>query len=116
MVSSFTVLWTIFWFFLMGVRAYQQHELKRALGNRYKEFDISDQPNPSVPQLDCSCHQEDASISRTEELRMYLLSLVGGKEDTVNDLVEASRRKKPFMNEKWYLEKAINDLIRDRSC
>jgi hypothetical protein len=86
-------------------------------GKRAIEFDLSSRRRPSAKKSNSSNKLQDRVVARTraDELRTQLLGMIGGNEDLANRLIQCAIKVKPFMDEEWYLEKAINDLKRDRS-
>ena len=51
----------------------------------------------------------------SEELKQRLYSLVGGNKEIAERLIISEREKNPGYPEKWYWEKIVYDLERDRN-
>jgi hypothetical protein len=108
--TTFLLFFAPAYFYLVGVRQSQKEALLKAQekielyrnGGR-KPWGSNDPQHPSFDR------------SRVGELRRQLLSMTGGSEDLAVRLVNASGKNEPLQSEEWYLEKAIHDLIRDRT-
>jgi hypothetical protein len=55
-----------------------------------------------------------SSPKANPQLQSQLLNMVGGNREIAHRLVNFARANKPGQSENWYLEKAIEDLVRDR--
>jgi len=60
-----------------------------------------------------SSYPQNKSIKSSKDYR-YLLTLLNGDHDGANRLVQFISDSYPDRNTQWCLEKAINDILRDR--
>ena len=58
-------------------------------------------------------HPQNKSLKSSKDYR-YLLTLLNGDHDGANRLVQFISDSYPDRNTQWCLEKAINDILRDR--
>ncbi|MDJ0737122.1 MAG: ABC transporter permease [Nostocaceae cyanobacterium] len=71
---------------------------------------LQTQPSPPTPQT----QQPIADLQPDNRLRNKLISLVAGDAAAAERLVEQAKQEHPGMPDKWYWEKAIADVERDR--
>jgi hypothetical protein len=109
-MSGYIFFLSFTWLILSSIREYQREELLKTLTKRHGVDSSLQQINGSTKP------QNEVFVSpRIAALRRQLYGMTGGQRDVADRLVEVAKRGKPPMGEEWYLEKAIYDLIRDRS-
>lgn len=101
--SSFLLFCSPIFLYLAVVRQHQQEQ-------REKVYASARASNPSLRRQ--SDRSQDTKVGH---LWNQLIGLSGGDKALAERLVESAQRGKPLMGDRWYLEKAIHDLIRDRS-
>lgn len=108
--SSFLPFCLPIFLYLSVVRQYQQEQRERIQVSTAKRIAYARSFDPSLVR-------QDAISKGTEvgHLWVQLIGMCGGDEALAERLVEATKIGKPPMGDRWYLEKAIHDLISDRS-
>jgi hypothetical protein len=89
--------------YLAVVREQQQAQ-------REKVYASARASNPSLRR-----QYEISKGTKVGHLWVQLIGLSGGDEELAERLVRSAYNAKPLMGDQWYLEKAIHDLVRDRS-
>jgi hypothetical protein len=101
--SSFFLFLSPIVLYLSVVRQHQQEQ-------REKVYASARASNPSLRR------QYDRSQgTKVGHLWNQLIGLSGGDAALAERLVESAQMGNPLKGDQWYLEKAIHDLIRDRS-
>jgi hypothetical protein len=108
--SSFFIWFTPIFLYLAVVRQYQQEQLTRIQASTAKRIAYARSFDPSLVRQDAI-----SKGTKVGHLWVQLIGLSGGDEALAERLVEAAQMGKPLMGDQWYLEKAIHDLISDRS-
>lgn len=101
--SSFLLFCSPIFLYLAVVRQYQQEQLQKANAHRGAHFERSSKSDHSVRSF------------KSGPLWNQLVGLSGGDKALAERLVESAQMGHPLKGDQWYLEKAIHDIIRDRS-
>jgi hypothetical protein len=108
--SSFVPFCLPIFLYLAVVREQQQAQLNRIQASKAKRIAYARSFDPSLVRQD-----EIAKGTKVFHLWVQLIGLSGGDKALAQRLVEVAQKGKPLMGDQWYLEKAIHDLVRDRS-
>jgi hypothetical protein len=108
--SSILIWLSPIFFYLAVVRAYQQEQLEKIQASTAKRIAYARSFDPSWVRQDAI-----SKGTKVGHLWVQLIGMVGGDEALAERLVEVAQKGKPLMGDQWYLEKAIHDLVSDRS-
>jgi hypothetical protein len=108
--SSFLPFCFPIFLYLAVVRQHQQEQLTRIQGSTAKRIAYARSFDPSLVRKEAI-----SKGTKVGHLWNQLIGLSGGDAALAERLVESAQMGNPLKGDQWYLEKAIHDLIRDRS-